>query len=107
MFNTHLVLGFKTVSRQDQDSYVLDVINGILGRGQSGKMFTEIRSKRGLAYDVGTQVLAEKSFGYFAAYAIIDKKNIFLVKDLMIAEIRSLKDVSEIEIKEAQDFIEG
>ena len=107
MFNTHLVLGFKTVSRQDQDSYVLDVINGILGRGQSGKMFTEIRSKRGLAYDVGTQVLAEKSMGYFAAYAIIDRKNISLVKDLMVAEIATLRNVSPTEVKEAQDFIEG
>ncbi|MDO8511359.1 MAG: pitrilysin family protein [Nanoarchaeota archaeon] len=107
IFNTHLVLGFKTVSRANPDSYVLDVINGILGRGQSGKMFTEIRSKRGLGYDVGTQVLSDSNFGYFATYAIIDKKNIELVKDLMLEEIKSLKNVSEEEVKEAQDFIEG
>jgi len=107
ILNTHLVLGFKTVSRANTDSYVLDVINGILGRGQSGKMFTEIRSKRGLAYDVGTQVLADCNFGYFAAYAIIDKKNIDLVKNLMLEEIQSLKDVTMEEVKEAQDFIEG
>ena len=107
IFNTHLVLGFKTVSRADPDSYVLDVINGILGRGQSGKMFTEIRSKRGLGYDVGTQVMADNSFGYFAAYAIIDKKNIDLVKNLMLEEIQSLRNVTMEEVKEAQDFIEG
>lgn len=107
IFNTHLVLGFKAVSRSHPDSYTLDVINGILGRGQSGKMFTEIRSKRGLAYDVGTQVLADKSFGYFAAYAIIDKKNINLVKDLMLEEIKSLVKVSVQELQEAQDYIEG
>ena len=107
IFNTHLVLGFKTVSRANPDSYVLDVINGILGRGQSGKMFTEIRSKRGLAYDVGTQELADNSFGYFAVYAIIDKKNISLVKDLMLEEIESLRKVTAEEVKEAQDFIEG
>ncbi|MEK6904994.1 MAG: pitrilysin family protein, partial [Nanoarchaeota archaeon] len=107
IFNTHLVLGFKTVSRAHPDSYVLDVINGILGRGQSGKMFTEIRSKRGLGYDVGTQVLSDNSFGYFAAYAIIDKKNIALVTDLMLEEIRLLNNVTLEEVKEAQDFIEG
>lgn len=107
ILNTHLVLGFKTVSRAHHDSYVLDVINGILGRGQSGKMFTEIRSKRGLGYDVGTQVLSDSNFGYFAAYAIIDKKNIELVKDLMLEEIQSLKNVSAEEVKEAQNFIEG
>ena len=107
MFNTHLVFGFKTVSRAHLDSYVLDVIDGILGRGQSGKMFTEIRSRRGLAYDVGTQVLDEADFGYFAAYAIIDRKNISLVKDLMLKEIRSLRNVSEEEVQEAKDYIEG
>ncbi|MEK6809338.1 MAG: pitrilysin family protein [Nanoarchaeota archaeon] len=107
IFNTHLVLGFKAVPRAHPDSYILDVINGVLGRGQSGKMFTEIRSKRGLAYDVGTQVLTESNFGYFAAYAIIDKKNVGLVKELMLDEIKSLKDVSAEEVKEAQDFIEG
>lgn len=107
IFNTHLVLGFKTVSRAHADSYVLDVINGILGRGQSGKMFTEIRSKRGLGYDVGTQVMSDNNFGYFAAYAIIDKKNIDLVKNLMLEEIQSLQNVTAEEVKEAQDFIEG
>jgi len=107
IFNTHLVVGFKTVSRAHSDSYVLDVINGILGRGQSGKMFTEIRSKRGLAYDVGTQVLSDNNFGYFAAYAIIDKKNVELVKNLMLEEIQILRNVSEEEVQEAKDFIEG
>jgi len=107
IFNTHLVLGFKTVSRAHADSYVLDVINGILGRGQSGKMFTEIRSKRGLGYDVGTQVMSDNNFGYFAAYAIIDKKNIDLVKNLMLEEIQNLQNVTAEEVKEAQDFIEG
>ena len=107
IFNTHLVLGFKTVSRAHPDSYVLDVINGILGRGQSGKMFTEIRSKRGLGYDVGTQVMSDNNFGYFAAYAIIDKKNIALVTDLMLEEIRRLNNIALEEVKEAQDFIEG
>ena len=101
------MVGFKTVSRAHSDSYVLDVINGILGRGQSGKMFTEIRSKRGLAYDVGTQVLSDNNFGYFAAYAIIDKKNVELVKNLMLEEIQILRNVSEEEVQEAKDFIEG
>lgn len=107
ILNTHLVIGFRTVPRSHQDSYVLDVINGILGRGQSGKVFTEIRSKRGLAYDVGTQSIAEKSFGYFAAYATINKKNVKLVKELILTELKKLKSVSQKEINEAKDYIEG
>ncbi len=105
--NTYLVLGFKAVPRNHPDSYTLDVINGILGRGQSGRMFTEIRSKRGLAYDVGTQSVVEKSFGYFAAYATIDKKNISLVQKLILTELNRLKIVTEKDLGEAKDFIEG
>ncbi len=105
--NTYLVLGFKTVPKKHKDANVLEVINGILGRGQSGKMFIEIRGKRALAYDVGTQHTAENSFGYFAAYATIDTKNEALVRKLILAEIRKLEKVTEKEIREAKTFIEG
>ena len=105
--NTYCVMGFKTVPRDHKDSYVLEVINGILGRGQSGKMFTEIRSERGLAYDVGTQHISEVSFGYFAAYATIDKKNVEKVRKLILFELEKLEKLSEKELKEGKDFIEG
>ncbi len=105
--NTYTVLGFKTVPRSHKDAYVLEVINGILGRGQSGRMFTEIRSKRGLAYDVGTQSVCDVSFGYFAIYATIDKKNLNLLQELILQEMEKLKKVSAKDLKEAKDFIEG
>ncbi len=105
--NTYLVMGFKTMPFPHPDSYVLEVINGILGRGQSGKMFTELRGKRGLTYDVGTQHVAEVSFGFFAIYATIDKKNLEKVKSLILEELQRLEQVKEQEIKEAQDYIEG
>jgi len=105
--NTYMVMGFKTVPKNNGDSYILDVINSILGRGQSGRMFTEIRGKRGLAYDVGTQNINEVGFGYFAIYASIDKKNTSLVKNLIIEEIKTLKAVSETDLKEAKDYLEG
>ncbi|MBT4935404.1 insulinase family protein, partial [Candidatus Woesearchaeota archaeon] len=86
---------------------VLDVIHSILGRGQSGKMFIEIRSTKGLAYDVGTQNVIDTSFGYFAIYATIDKKNIINVKNIILAEMQKLKNTTAQELKEAKDYIEG
>jgi len=50
--NSYMVLGYKSVPRLHKDSYVFEVMNGVLGRGQSGWMFDEIRNKRGLAYQV-------------------------------------------------------
>ncbi|MBU0469966.1 MAG: insulinase family protein [Nanoarchaeota archaeon] len=107
IINTYLVLGYKTVPRRHKNSYVLDVIDGILGRGQSGNIFTEIRSKRGLAYDVGTESVAEKSFGFFAVHATIDKKNVEVVKELMLKELEKLKTISVKDLREAKDYIEG
>jgi predicted Zn-dependent peptidase len=107
MANSYMILGFKTVPKLHNDSYALDVVNGILGRGQSGKMFTEIRSKQGLAYEVGTQKVSEVSYGYFAAYASVNRKNITQVKDLMLKEISKLKNVTKKDLKEAKDYVEG
>ena len=105
--STYSVMGFKTVPRSHKDSYTLDIINGVLGRGQSGKMFTEIRAKKGLAYDVGTQHLADIDFGYFAIYATIDKKNLQLVKKTVLSELNKLKTLSAKDLNEAKTFIEG
>ena len=105
--NTYTVLGFKTIPRSHSDSYVLEVINGILGRGQSGRMFAEIRSRHGLAYDVGSQNIGEVTFGYFAVYATIDKKNIQLVKELILKELEKLKSITPKDLQESKDFIEG
>jgi len=105
--NTYLVCGFKTCITGHPDAYVLEVINGVLGRGQSGRMFTEIRAKKGLAYDVGTQNINESTFGYFSIYATIDKINITKVKNLILTEIEKLKQLEDKDLLEAKNYVEG
>jgi predicted Zn-dependent peptidase len=105
--STYAVLGYKTIPRSHSDSYVLEVIDAILGRGQSGLIFNEIRSKKGLAYDVGTESVSEKSYGYFAIYVGLDKKNLSQAKKIILQEIEKLKEVKNEDLKEAKDYIEG
>jgi predicted Zn-dependent peptidase len=105
--NTYMVCGFKTCTTTNPDAYVLEVINGVLGRGQSGRMFTEIRAKKGLAYDVGTQNVNESTFGYFSVYATIDKKNIEKVKKMILTEIEKLKKLESKDLLEAKNYVEG
>ena len=106
-FNSHLAMGFRTVTREHKDSYVLDVIQGILGRGQSGRVFAELRGKHGLAYDVGTEHIAEEDHGYFALYASFSKENKAKAERLMRGEIKKLLSVTEDDIKEAKTYLEG
>jgi zinc protease len=70
-------------------------------------MFSEIRTKRGLAYEVSTQYICDKSYGYFAVYASVDKKNTNTVLRVALEEIQKLKKINKIDLSEAINFIEG
>ena len=105
--NSFMVLGFKTIPRKNKDSYVLDVIQGILGRGQSGKMFNELRGKRGLAYEVGTENVSGLDYGYFSIFTSIDKKNVESVKKIILEQMKLLEKITDKEVYESKTYIEG
>jgi predicted Zn-dependent peptidase len=107
IMNSYMVLGYKTVPRSHPDSYALDIILAILGRGQSGKMFDEIRNKRGLAYEVGIHHEPSTDFGFFAVYLSADKSKIPLIKKIIHQELAKLSKITDKEIKEAKGFVEG
>lgn len=106
-FNSYMVLGYKTVPRIHKDSYIFDVIASILGRGQCGWIFDEIRNKRGLAYQVGIQNENEIDYGAFAVFANLDKKNIEKAKEIILEQFKKLQNISKTEFEEAKTFIEG
>lgn len=105
--NSYLVLGHKTVPRLHKDSYIFDVITAILGRGQSGWLFDEIRNKRGLAYQVGVNNESEYDYGIFAVYAGLDKSKIEQAKNIILEQFKRLQDINNKELEEAKTYIEG
>ena len=105
--NSYMVLGYQTVSRMEKDAYVFDIITAVLGRGQSGWIFDEIRNKRGLAYQVGVNDENESDYGVFAVYTGLDKKNIEKAKDIILQQFRRLDRINEKDLEEAKTFIEG
>lgn len=105
--NSYMILGYKTVPRMHKDSYIFDVITAVLGKGQSGWIFDEIRNKRGLAYQVGVQNENENDYGCFAVFAGLDKKNIEKAKEIILQQFKKLESISKNELGEAKTFIEG
>ncbi|MDP3766075.1 MAG: pitrilysin family protein [Nanoarchaeota archaeon] len=105
--NSYMVLGYKTVPRLHKDSYALNVIAAILGRGQSGWMFDEIRNKRGLAYQVGVNDDNESDYGTFAVYTSLDKMNMEKSKGIILQQFRRLEKLSKKDLEEAKTYIEG
>ncbi|MBI4452581.1 insulinase family protein [Candidatus Woesearchaeota archaeon] len=106
-FNSYMVMGYKTVPRTNKDSYVFEVISAILGRGQSGWIFDEIRNKKGLAYQVGVNSEHESDYGVFAVYTNLDKKNIEQAKKIILEQFKRLGKISKKDLEEAKTYIEG
>ncbi|TKJ17419.1 hypothetical protein CEE44_02690 [Candidatus Woesearchaeota archaeon B3_Woes] len=104
---SYAILGYKTPKRKEYDSYVLDVIKAILGRGLSGKLFREIRVKHGLAYEVGINHDPNINYGIFTAYFSTNKNNIPKCIKITLNEFQKLKKTTSKELLEAKQFLEG
>lgn len=104
---SYLTLGWKTVSAKHSDIYILDVIAAILGRGGSGKLYDEIRNKRGLCYNVGIYHNYFSDIGYVAIYCAAQKKNMPIIKELIMKEVQKLQNISEQDLNDAKTYLEG
>ena len=107
ILNSYMVLGYKSVTRTHKDSYVFDVISSILGKGQSGWIFDEIRNKRGLAYQVSVHNESENDYGIFAVFASLDKRNIEKARKIILQQFRKLENINKKDLDEAKSYIEG
>lgn len=105
--HSYVVLGYKTVDRKSRESYVFDIIRAILGRGQSGKLFDEIRTKRGLAYEVGVLNDNGIDHGFFSAYFNCGKENIDKIISIILGEFKKLQNLTLKDLNEAKTFLEG
>jgi zinc protease len=64
----HIVMGFAGTTINSQDRFALEVLSTLLG-GQGGRLFLELRERRGLVYSVTSINLEGVEPGYFAVYA--------------------------------------
>lgn len=103
--SAYTVLGFRTCPRSHKDSYALDILEAILGRGQSGRMFEEIRNRHGLAYEVGVDTELATDTGHFAVHASTDPSKTGITKKLMLEQFR--RPATPQEVREAKTFLEG
>jgi predicted Zn-dependent peptidase len=65
----HVVLGMRSLRRDDPDRYALTVLNQVFGGGMSSRLFQDVREQRGLAYSVFSYRAAFEETGALAIYA--------------------------------------
>ena len=106
---THLALGIYGLSRFDPDRYILALINIILGANMSSRLFTEVREKRGLAYEIVSHMKEYKDTGLFSISAGIDNRKVVRAAELIIKELSRIKrvPVKGEELSRAKEFYRG
>tara|TARA_B100000315_G_scaffold254179_1_gene294650 strand:+ start:5262 stop:6476 length:1215 start_codon:yes stop_codon:yes gene_type:complete len=105
--HSYLVYGCQSVPRGHEDSYVFDVIEAILGRPLSGRLFRYIRQEKGLCYDIGAHYEDEIGYGFFAVYLSTTKNKLKEAEKLLQEQINKVDSISNEELKEVKQFLEG
>jgi predicted Zn-dependent peptidase len=106
---SHLCLGTSGFPQNHADRYTSYVMNTLVGGSMSSRLFQNVREKRGLAYAVFSGLSAYRDAGTFTVYAGCAKEAIGEVIDLVVEELRTVKQVTatEAELRRAKDHLKG
>jgi predicted Zn-dependent peptidase len=86
----NLGLALRTFPREDPDRYALTILNDVLGRGMSSRLFLEIRERRGLAYSIGSGTARFSDTGHLGVGAGVTSENVVEAAELSLLEIERL-----------------
>jgi predicted Zn-dependent peptidase len=106
---SNLAMALRAVSRRDPDRYAAMIMNAVLGRGMSSRLFKEVRERRGLAYSIGSSLTRYNDVGVLGISAGISAENLAETVRVIKAELMKLVDepVGEEELTKARDYTIG
>jgi len=87
---THIGIAYPSLPETDKDYYVIRTAIEVLSGGMSGRLFTEIREKRALVYNVSAGYSSLKGLGSIIGYAGTSNDRAQATLDCFIAEIHRL-----------------
>jgi predicted Zn-dependent peptidase len=106
---SHLCVGVSSYAQNHDDRYSSYVLNTLLGGSMSSRLFQNVREKRGLAYAVFSGLSAYRDAGSFTVYAGCSNDAVGEVLDLIVEEIRGVKQapVPAPELQRSKDHLKG
>ena len=104
----HVVYGFPGTTITDRDRFSLEVLATILS-GQGGRLFVELRDKRGLAYRVSAFSVEGVDPGYFAVYIATSPENLAVARSGIEEELAKIAavPVPKAELERAKRYLVG
>jgi predicted Zn-dependent peptidase len=109
ILQTHMVVGWPTVGLHHPDSYVLKVIDRILGVGGASRLYQELRERQSLVYFVFTLRAEHEDTGHFAVYTATNPLQVEQVVGTVLAQVARLRSepVTPAELEAAKTNYEG
>ena len=104
----HLSVALPGVSLTHPQRYTLDLLSVALGEGMSSRLFVEVREKRGLAYDVHSEVSHFSDTGAIVVSAGVDPKRVYDAVQTILEQVGALRDgLPEEELEKAKRLSAG
>jgi len=104
-----ILVGYPTMSIDNDDYPRLKVMDAILGMGMSSRLFVALRDKKGLAYAVGSFSPTRRDKSHLVGYIGTKPESLVEAKNGIIEEINRLKKdlVTDEELDKAKNSIIG
>lgn len=104
-----VLVGFPAPPVADPDYAAVRVLGAALGGGMSGRLFVELRDKRGLAYALGAQVPFRRGPGYLLTYLGTAPENLATAEAAVLGELDRIRadGASGEEVARAKAYLLG
>jgi predicted Zn-dependent peptidase len=105
----HLCMAFPGCAYDDPRRFALSVLNNITGASMSSRLFQKIREEKGMAYAVYSYPSFYSTTGMFAIYAGTTHKNMQMVIELIVEEMKTLKKdkITKEEFLQSKEQLKG
>ncbi|MBI4343777.1 MAG: insulinase family protein [Candidatus Omnitrophica bacterium] len=105
----HVCVGTYAIPRTHPDRFALELLHVLLGGNMSSRLFREVREKRGLVYEIGSQIRRFEDTGAFVISAGCDAGKLQATLQVIFTELARLRrrPVSRSELRRAKDYYAG
>ena len=104
----HIALGFPGLRIGAAQAPALDLLSTVLG-GQSGRLFTALREREGLVYEVSVSSLEGRDVGHVLVHASTSQDKLARAQAAIAAELAAVADkpISAEELRRARAYLIG
>jgi zinc protease len=104
-----VVMAMPGILRRDPDWYAASVLSHILGGGQQSRLFNEVREKRGLAYNVSSDLRVSEKGSLLVISTGSANERVAEAIQVIRGEIARLRDngITEQELADAKTYLTG